>query len=50
MFDFAKAGIRYSESRKRAEIAACMSQSPSVRVAIDGSILFAAQLREPSEH
>ncbi len=36
MFDFDKADIRYSESRKPAEIAAYMSQNPSVRLGIDG--------------
>jgi outer membrane protein OmpA-like peptidoglycan-associated protein len=36
MFDFDRADIRYSESRKPAEIAAYMSQNPSVRLGIDG--------------
>ena len=36
MFDFDKADIRYSESRKPAEIAAYMSQNPSARLGIDG--------------
>jgi outer membrane protein OmpA-like peptidoglycan-associated protein len=36
MFDFDRAEIRSSESRKPAEIAAYMSQNPSVRLGIDG--------------
>jgi outer membrane protein OmpA-like peptidoglycan-associated protein len=36
MFDFDRADIRYSESRKPAEIAAYVSQNPSVRLGIDG--------------
>ncbi len=36
LFDFDKTDIRYSESRKPAEIAAYMSQNPSVRLGIDG--------------
>jgi outer membrane protein OmpA-like peptidoglycan-associated protein len=35
VFEFDRADIRYSESRKF-EIAAYMSQTPSVRVAVDG--------------
>jgi len=36
MFDYDRADIRYSESRKPAEIAAYVSQNPSVRLGIDG--------------
>ena len=36
MFDFDRSDIRYSESRKPAEVAAYMSQNPSVRLGIDG--------------
>ena len=36
MFDYDRADIRYSESRKPAEIAVYMSQNPSVRLGIDG--------------
>lgn len=36
MFDYDRSDIRYSESRKPAEIAAYMSQNPSVRLGIDG--------------
>ncbi len=36
MFDFDRTDIRYSESRKPAEIAAYVSQNPSVRLGIDG--------------
>lgn len=36
LFDFDKADIRYSESRKPDEIAIYMSQNPSVRLGIDG--------------
>lgn len=36
LFDYDRAEIRYSESRKPAEIAAYMSQNPSVRLGIDG--------------
>jgi outer membrane protein OmpA-like peptidoglycan-associated protein len=38
VFGLDQADIRYSESRKFAEIAASMSQTPSVRVAIDGYV------------
>jgi outer membrane protein OmpA-like peptidoglycan-associated protein len=36
MFDYDRSDIRYSESRKPAEIATYMSQNPSVRLGIDG--------------
>ena len=36
MFDYDRADIRYSESRKPAEIAAYVTQNPSVRLGIDG--------------
>jgi outer membrane protein OmpA-like peptidoglycan-associated protein len=36
MFDFDRSDIRYSESRKPAEVAAYMSQNPSVRLGIAG--------------
>ena len=36
MFDYDRSDIRYSESRKPAEVAAYMSQNPSVRLGIDG--------------
>jgi outer membrane protein OmpA-like peptidoglycan-associated protein len=36
VFEFDQAEIRYSESRKLVEIAAHVSQNPSVWVAIDG--------------
>jgi outer membrane protein OmpA-like peptidoglycan-associated protein len=36
MFDFDKADIRYSETRKPAEIATYVSQNPSARLGIDG--------------
>ena len=36
MFDYDRSDIRYPDSRKPAEIAAYMSQNPSVRVGIDG--------------
>src|SRR5882724_6063049 len=36
MFDFDRSDIRYSESKKPAEIATYMSQNPSVRLGIDG--------------
>jgi outer membrane protein OmpA-like peptidoglycan-associated protein len=36
MFDFDKADIRYSETRKPAEIAVYVSQNPSARLGIDG--------------
>jgi outer membrane protein OmpA-like peptidoglycan-associated protein len=36
MFDYDRSDIRYSESRKPSEVAAYMSQNPSVRLGIDG--------------
>ena len=36
MFDYDRADIRYSESKKPAEIAAYVSQNPSARLGIDG--------------
>jgi outer membrane protein OmpA-like peptidoglycan-associated protein len=36
MFDYDRSDIRYSESRKPAEVATYMSQNPSVRLGIDG--------------
>ena len=36
MFDFDRSDIRYSESRKPAEVAAYMSQNPSVRLGLAG--------------
>ena len=36
MFDYDRSDIRYSESRKPAEVAAYMSQNPSVRLGIAG--------------
>ena len=36
MFDWDRSDIRYSESRKPSEVAAYMSQNPSVRLGIDG--------------
>jgi peptidoglycan-associated lipoprotein len=36
MFDYERSDIRYSESRKPAEVAAYMSQNPTVRVGIAG--------------
>ena len=36
MFDYDRSDIRYSESRKPAEVAAYMGQNPSVRLGIDG--------------
>jgi outer membrane protein OmpA-like peptidoglycan-associated protein len=36
MFDYDRSDIRYSESRKPAEIATYMSQNPTVRLGIDG--------------
>jgi outer membrane protein OmpA-like peptidoglycan-associated protein len=36
MFDYDRSDIRYSESRKPAEVAVYMSQNPSVRLGIDG--------------
>ena len=36
MFDYDRSDIRYSESRKPAEVAAYMSQNPSVRLGVAG--------------
>ena len=36
MFDYDRSDIRYSESRKPAEVAAYMSQNPSVRLGLAG--------------
>lgn len=36
MFDYGRSDIRYSESRKPAEVAAYMSQNPSVRLGVAG--------------
>ena len=36
MFDYDRSDIRYSESRKPAEIATYMSQNPTLRLGIDG--------------
>lgn len=36
MFDYDRSDIRYSESRKPSEVAAYLSQNPSVRLGIDG--------------